>query len=138
MDDNTKTPVETPNPLKSPAKTTEFWTTLATTLTSFVIAFNPKHATVITTVIALLAVAIPACVYAYGQTTLPSSRPGWKTKSFWTAVITIVGTVSLAVSETDIPGLPPGVTRLAALVAAGIATAGYSLLRFKAKRDGTA
>ena len=73
-------------------------------------------------------------VYAYFHTSLPSMRPGWKTKAFIGAAISIVGSVALALSEANFPFLPAGVTKYAAIVSAAITAAGYTIYRYQTKK----
>jgi hypothetical protein len=67
------------------------------------------------------------------RTALVSDHPGWKTKAFWGSIATVAASVALAVSEANIPGLPPGITKIAAVVVAGLTAAGYSGWRWRYK-----
>ena len=63
-----------------------------------------------------------------------SEHPGWKTRAFWGSIASIVGSMALAVSEADIPGLPVGLTKAASMTAATVISAGYTVSRYTAKQ----
>lgn len=75
-------------------------------------------------------------VFSFYKTDLPSKKSGVKTKAFWTGIATMLGSVALALSEADLPGLPAGVTKYAALVSTLVVAAGYTVVRYNAKTKG--
>ena len=83
---------------------------------------------------AMITVLFTSFVYALFRTPLVSEHPGWRTKAFWGSIISIGGSMALALSEAEIPGLPPGVTRVASLAASSVVAAGYTVSRFTAKQ----
>ncbi len=59
-------------------------------------------------------------------------RPGWKTGSFWAALVTIVAAVAASAADLQVPG-HPGVSKYAGIIVALLASAGYSAVRAKTK-----
>lgn len=108
-------------------QTSEFWLSLITTILS-VLMVMLKDGTAIAWASGIAAV-MSAGVYALFQTPLPSDNPGVKSKVFWTSVVTIVGSMAVAVSEMSIPGIPPAVIQVAGMISAAIAAGGYTIHR---------
>ena len=120
-----------PNAKKSMIQQSEFWLSLIASLLAIVmIFFKDEQAMAIASGIAL---TISAAVYAAFRTPLPSEKPGWKTKTFWVSILTVFGSVAAAIDEVEMPGLPKGVTRIAAMVTAGLTAGGYTIYRYKGK-----
>jgi hypothetical protein len=84
--------------------------------------------------VSLLAAVFAAGAYAYFHTAHPSDSPGWKTPAFWTAIASVVGSVALVLTKTDFPFLPPGVTKVAAIIVTAVTAAGYTLYRYTVKQ----
>ncbi len=121
-------PKGNPKPAKN---SSEFALTLITALLGVaVIVFKDATAMMVASGIAAI---LSAGVFAIFKTPLVAKRPGWKTKVFWTSVLTVIGSVALAVSELDIPGLPDGITRIASMITAGLSAAGYTVYRRQIK-----
>jgi hypothetical protein len=134
MGDEDVTPRESPLPkLKRQHATTEMWMTVATALSAIATAVGGKVTGSGSLVAGLFSVVVTAVTYAALRTPLAAKRSGWKTPLFWTSMLSILGSVSLAVSEADIPGLPPGVTKICAIVASGLAASGYTVYRYVRK-----
>jgi uncharacterized membrane protein YhhN len=117
---------------KALTDTSENWLSILTVITNLVLAVASQSKW--TAVFAAFCVAVVGGVYAYFRTDLPSSKPGWKTKLFWTSIIVIVGSAALNLGQATIPGLSGTVTKYASMVAAVIAAAGYTLLRVEIKK----
>lgn len=146
MADDIITPPETPSseartlsdgPLlvtyrKPEVQKSEAWASIVAVLGVFGAGFSITGTT--GKVFALVSLLITVGTYAYFHTTLPSLRPGWKTKAFLGAALSIVGSIALALSEANLPFLPAGVTKYAALMSAAISAAGYTVYRYQAKR----
>jgi heme O synthase-like polyprenyltransferase len=135
MSDDSPTPREIPvlPPTKNSTETTELWTSLATFLMTVVVTLTGTvkgSGSVIATIFSLV---VMAGTYAFMNTPLAAKRVGWKTPMFWSSVMTIVGSIALAFTEADIPGLPPGVTKISSIVAAGVAASGYNVYRYTHK-----
>lgn len=112
---------------KSRFLTSEFWLSLITTgLSVAVIMLKDGQAIAWASGIAAV---LAAGVYALFQTKLPSENPGWKSKAFWGAVISVVGSMAVAVADLAIPGLPDGVTQIAAMIGAAVSAGGYTIYR---------
>jgi drug/metabolite transporter (DMT)-like permease len=143
-----KTPIETPvkavtaddtrppdkRPRKANVARSEFQLSLVTILGTVLTLVSREP----TTTTALVSVILTAGAYAIFQTDIVSKKPGWKTIPFWTSLLTVLASIALAISEANIPGLPEGVTRLAAVLAAALTSAGYTAYRYKVKRGGGA
>jgi len=112
---------------KSRFQTSEFWLSLITTMLSVAMVVL-KDGQAIAWASGIAAV-ISAGVYAFFQSPLPSEQPGVRSKVFWTSVITIVGSVAVAVSELAIPGIPHTVVQVAGMISAAIAAGGYTIHR---------
>lgn len=112
---------------KSRFQTSEFWLSLITTLLSVVMVVL-KDGQAIAWASGIAAV-MAAGVYAFFQSPLPSEKPGVKSKVFWTSVITIVGSVAVAVSELTIAGIPPAVIQVAGMISAAVTAGGYTIHR---------
>lgn len=118
---------------KNVLATTEFWTTLMTCIGVFLTSMHVKTS-IVTLITTLVSVAMPAAVYTFYKTTLPSKHPGVKTKAFWVALGTIAASIVLAVSEANVPGLPPSVTKVVAIIAASLTATGYTAIRVRQKK----
>lgn len=122
---------EIPIQPKAEMAKSEAWTTLLTIVG--VITSGLSLPTVAGKFFTLASVLITGSVYAYYRTSLPSEHPGWKTRAFLSAALTIVGSIALTLSQADLPFLPKGVTADASLIAAAISAAGYSVYRYRVK-----
>lgn len=135
-DDLLNTLPETPSAKVAAAKPdvqkSEFWMALVTIVGTLGASFATTG--MVGKIFALAGLVLTAGVYAYFRTPLPSEKPGWKTTAFLGAVLSIIASVAVAISEADLPFLPPGVTKVAAVVSAAIVSAGYSVYRFRVKR----
>lgn len=89
-------------------------------------------------VAALLSVVIAAGAFAYARSPLFAERPGWKTPAFAAALVSIAGSVAAALADANLPFLPAGVTRGAAMIAAGVVAGGYAIYRYRVKESGAA
>jgi len=117
---------------KGLAKRSEAWLSLVTMVGVFASAMVGNNSTAMMSVsVAVLALTVG--VFAIFKTDLPSVKPGIKTKAFWSSVVTVVGSIALALSEADIAGLPSGVTKLASILSALVAAGGYTVIRYRAK-----
>jgi len=74
-------------------------------------------------------------VYAIMRTPIATTRPGWKTPAFWASLATVLVSVTLAISEANIPGLPIGLTKIASIITAALTAAGYTAIRYSAKKN---
>lgn len=85
--------------------------------------------------IALGVCLLLAGTFAFFKTPLSSSDgvPGVKTRTFWTSIIVIAGSVAAALAEADVPGLSPKVTQGAAMAVAAITAMGYNIWRYRRK-----
>lgn len=142
-DDGSKTGIDLLNTLpetpsakvaaqKPDVQKSEFWAALVTIVGTLGASYSTT--TTVGKIFAVGGLILTVGVYAYFRTPLPSEKPGWKTPAFLGAVLSIIASVALAISETDLGFLPPGVTKVAAVVSAAVASAGYSVYRYKAKR----
>jgi hypothetical protein len=115
---------------KADSSKSEFWVSQLAILGSLVsgLAYSDSH------VVALISLLISAGIYAYCRSPLPSLRPGWKTPAFMTAIVSIVGSVAAALADANLPFLPAGVTREAAIIATGIVAGGYTIYRYNVKK----
>lgn len=120
-------------PSKPALQKSETWMTLVAALTAMAVPLAEGFGDKIHVIISLIALAITVGTYTVFKTDLPSIKPGWTSKPFWSAVVIVIGSVALAISETTIAGVPPGVTKAAGIIAAAVTAAGYTLLRFSAK-----
>lgn len=118
---------------KKPAlKQSEFWISLVGSILSLlVLVLNENE--VALAIASTVAFLLSAAVYAYFRTPLPSEKPGWKTKTFWVSILTVLGSVAAAISGADLPGIPESVTKVAAMITAGLTAGGYTLYRYQGK-----
>ena len=113
--------------IKSRYATSEFWLSMITTGLSLVM-FVVKDGNALAWASGIAAF-LSAGVYALFQTKLPSENPGWKSKAFWTAMVSVFGSMAVAVADIHIPGLPDVVTQIAAMIAAAVSAGGYTIHR---------
>jgi hypothetical protein len=130
--DEQKTAAEPRQKPKKALERSETWLTLITALGAMATAMVGQHPGSVTLVSAFVLV-LSVGVYAFYKTDLPSRKSGVKTKAFWASIATVVGSVALALSEADLPGLPAGVTKYAALISTLLTAAGYTIIRYNAK-----
>jgi hypothetical protein len=79
-----------------------------------------------------------AVVYALFHTPLVGDhKPGWKTKTCWVSMATVVASGAAAISESDIAGIPAKVVQIAGLLAAGLTAMGYTIWRYGKKVGGS-
>jgi uncharacterized membrane-anchored protein len=130
MTDTTVTPITSAT--KDAIQKSEMWLAVITSLGTLGAGFAMNSNTV--TVITLL---LTAGTYAFFRTDLAATKPGWKTKAFWGALLSVVGSIALALSQANLPFLPPNVTKVAAMIAAGIASGGYTIYRYTVKKGTT-
>lgn len=74
-----------------------------------------------------------AMVYALFRTPLVANHSGWRTKTFWVSVVTVVGSGAAAINESDIAGIPAGVVKVCGVIVAACTAMGYTLWRYKKK-----
>jgi FtsH-binding integral membrane protein len=119
--------------LKAEAAKSESWIVIITAMGALLSALTASHADAgkwISFGVTLATVL----VYAVMRTPLASEKPGWKTKSFWASIAVVLASVATAVTEAEIPGLPPGVTKIASVIVAMLAALGYTAIRVSAKK----
>jgi hypothetical protein len=114
------------------SKTSEMWISILTVVSNLVLALAAQNKWV--AVAAAFCIALVGGAYAYFRTDLPSTKPGWKTKIFWTSIVVIIGSAALNLAETTIPGLSPNVSKYASMIAAAIVAMGYTLIRVGTKK----
>ncbi len=84
--------------------------------------------------VALFLCAALAGAYAFFRTPLAAKgAPGIKTKTFWTSTVVILASVTTAVSEAVIVGIPAEVTQIAGMVSAVAVALGYNVWRYRRK-----
>lgn len=76
---------------------------------------------------------ISVAVFAFYQTSLSAEVSGWRTKAFWGSLITVLGSVCLALSEMELPGVGAKVSQIAGFVATAVVSAGYAVHRYQVK-----
>ena len=84
-------------------------------------------------VIGVVSALVGAGVFALYQTPLSAEVSGWKTKVFWGSLATVVGSVCLALSEMQLPGVGQKVSQIAGFVATAVVSSGYAIHRYQIK-----
>lgn len=84
-------------------------------------------------VIGVISALVGAGVFALYQTPLVAEVSGWKTGAFWGSVVTVVGSVCLALSEIQLPGAGQKVSQIAGFVATAVVSCGYAIHRYQVK-----
>lgn len=87
----------------------------------------------IVSLIGIVSAVAATAVFAFYQTSMSAEISGWRTKAFWGSLITVLGSVALALSEMELPGVGAKVSQIAGLVAAAVVTAGYTIHRYQVK-----
>ena len=119
---------------KSIARKSEAWLS-AIAVIGALLATHTSRIEGAATWVALGLCAVLTAVFAYFKTPLAAkNKPGVKTKTFWTAVVVVLGSVATAIAETDIAGVPARVTQIAGLISAGTVALGYNVWRYAIKR----
>jgi uncharacterized membrane protein YfcA len=127
----------TPAPTaKSLVKKSEAWLSAIAAIGAVLTAYL-SHIPGAATWVALGVCLALTAVFAFFKTPLASAKkPGIKTKTFWTSVIVVVGSIAAAVSEIDIAGVPAKVTQVAGMISAATMALGYNVWRVKDKAKG--
>jgi len=112
---------------------TEFWLSLVTVATALTAAYG-KGSSSGTWIVSLISVVLTAGSYAALRTGIVAGTTGWKTKAFWGSMLTVVASCAAAVTNTEIPGLPEGTTKVASVISAALMAAGYTAIRAKEKK----
>jgi drug/metabolite transporter (DMT)-like permease len=129
---SSKANVVTPPQPKPHLARSEYWITVVTALASTAqTIFGSSDAA--TKIISGLVAIISVAIYAIYQSGLPSSKPGWKTPAFWTALVSIAGSMTLAISNAGFPFITPKEVKVLAFITSTIASAGYTIYRYNAK-----
>jgi hypothetical protein len=125
-------PVPVP-PTKFDPERTEFWLS-STSMTGTITAAFLSSKSPAVPWISLGTLVLTVTTYAILRTPLAAlDKPGVKTRAFWGAVAIVVSSVATAISDADIPGLPPGITKAASMVVAALTAIGYNAIRYRAK-----
>jgi hypothetical protein len=122
--------------LKSVSRRSETWLSALTSVGAALSAYGPLAGGTnrqIEVWASMGALVLTVATQTLTRTALVADHPGWKTKAFWGSVAMVVASVALAISEANIPGLPPGITKSAAVGVAALTAAGYSGWRYRAK-----
>jgi len=120
---------------KKVVERSETWMALVASFGALASATVGSHSTA-QTIVSVAVLVLTVGIYAYYKTDLPSKHSGVKTKAFWVSMATVVGSVALALSEADMLGLGPNVTKYAALVSTLLSAAGYTVIRYNTKIKG--
>jgi hypothetical protein len=120
---------------KSEINRSESWVTTLSVVGSILTAITAtspagSHTMTILSVISALFTVV---VYSMMRTPLATDHPGWKTKAFWGSILTVMASVALAITDIDIPGLPPGATKVASIISSVLTALGYTAIRYQAK-----
>ncbi len=121
---------------KSHLAKSEVWINGVTALGAGLTAIYAKNPGVLKWIAPGITVLL-AVIYALFHTPLApgdGTVPGWKTKSFWMSLATIVGSAAAALSESDIVGIPAKVIQVAGLIVAMFTAMGYTIWRYNTKR----
>lgn len=102
------------------------------TLSSMANVVFKEHSHVVS-VVGVVSALIGAAVFALYQTPLSAEVSGWKTKAFWGSLITVAGSVCLALSEMQLPGVGQKISQIAGFAATAIVSCGYAVHRYQVK-----
>lgn len=92
---------------------------------------KPQIAVWFSAVVTMLTIAVHAAV----QTPLAGEKAGWKTPTFWGSIAVVAASVATSISGKEIPGVPEGCTKYAAIVVGMLTTLGYNAVRVGAKKS---
>ena len=121
-------------PTKPEIERSELWVTLIGAIGSALSAMVAKSGSA-SIWVSFATLVATAATYAIMRTPIAINPPGWKTPAFWGALATVAVSVTVAISEANIPGLPVGLTKIASIITAALTAAGYTAIRYSAKRN---